>query len=210
MTIPGAGSGWTLHWSWWAANVFQSVDVTFGMSCVWSDSKWHPPWHCHRNGFGESNSYFFACCFFFLLENAVWSKLCFPTGRIRFQWCLGIFYCGWGSSEEGERSSVLLHWKHQLQGGMFLYLYRLFYFECMHLEATITWNKRFTFIIRNTLTYLKSLLIVLFFASENPTFVNPDLECCFFKKKKVEFSIEMNLSSRRSFILSLLFKCWNN
>lgn len=37
--MPGAGSGWTLHWSWWVANVFQSVDVIFGWSSVWSGSK---------------------------------------------------------------------------------------------------------------------------------------------------------------------------
>lgn len=39
MAIPGAGSGWTLYWSWWAANVFQSVDVTFGRSSVRSGSE---------------------------------------------------------------------------------------------------------------------------------------------------------------------------
>lgn len=48
----------------------------------------------------------FLVLIFFLLENAIWSKLYFPCWKNEISVMLWIFFflCGWESSEEGERS----------------------------------------------------------------------------------------------------------
>lgn len=166
-----------------------------------SQTAGHTPWHCHRSSFGESDDKgFFSCCSF---SPGKWHlvKIIFPWWKnsISVMLWIFLFIWWWGGAVRKEREAVSCYTRNTnckvVWGGMrFLDLYCHFYFVCMLLEAKITWHKNFHFIVHNTLIYLKSYLIVLFFASEILTSINPDLENWWFKikineKKKWNFPL---------------------
>lgn len=169
----------------------------------------HTSWHCHRNSFGKSGGYFYSCWYFssgkfnfIKIMFSLLEKWDFSDTSIFFFF----FFC-WLAEQQREIAVCLATGKAPVS--------TWFYF-CITFEfcSCTQWSKNY---LKWTLHFyhgqcfnLPEIIFNCAFPSRKTLLVNPGLGWCCWKTNQVEFSTEMNLSSRKSLIRSILFNCWNN
>lgn len=171
----------------------------------------HTSWHCHRNSFGKSGGYFYSCWYF--------SSGKFNFIKIMFslleKWDFSdtsifiYFFLLAGRAAEGDSSVSCYRESSSFNLILFLYYFWILFMYTMK-QKLLEMNTSFLPWSMVNGFNLPEIIFNCTFPSRKTLLVNPGLGWCCWKTNQVEFSTEMNLSSRKSLIRSILFNCWNN